>query len=228
LNPQYVHSPENLDHVLKRWAQLPVAEKQETSNDGYFTSLPLRDEFRCLIAALYGRGFDAKKTVSVYFGKPDADDVAIRCAYYARGQRRAKEMAAGYEKDGTVFTFAATLNANVRALGNLRKLMEEDYLNLDDQMTRRWLKYDEQVRKARPNTPPVSQELLTEIVAKPIDATRSSITELQGQLTTLTTRVAETHRGPPLRARLSRPMIFSGAWSILLNRPRCRSHHSAK
>ena len=109
----------------------------------------------------------------------------------------AKDMTAGYEKDGPVFTFAAMLNSRVHQRRDLRKLMEEDYLNLDDQMTRRWLKYDEQVRKTRPNTPPVSQELLTEIVAKPIDATHSSITELrssttelQGQLTTLTTRVA--------------------------------------
>ena len=119
LDPQCVHSPENLDHVLKCWAQLPVAEKQDMARDGYFTSLPLRDEFRCLIAALYGRGFANKNTV--YFGKPDADDVAIRCAYYARGQLTAKEMAASYEKDDSVFTFAAMLNSRVHQQGDLRK-----------------------------------------------------------------------------------------------------------
>jgi len=121
LDPQCVHSPENLDHVLKRWAQLPV--KQDTSHDGYFTSLPLRDEFRCLIAALYGRGFGNKTPI----GRTDEDDVALRCAYYARAEFMAKDMTAGYEKDGPVFTFAAMLNSRVHQRRDLRKLMEEDY-----------------------------------------------------------------------------------------------------
>ena len=135
----------------------------------------------------------------------------IRCAYYARGQLTAKEMAAGYEKDGPVFTFAAMLNSRVHQQGDLRKLMEEDYLNLDDHMTRRWLKYDEQVRKAWPNsTPQVSEELAAETATRPIDAVQLSITDLQKGLMTLTSRVSQL-----------RQLIIVGAaiLAILSSRP---------
>jgi hypothetical protein len=59
-------------------------------------------------------------------------------------------------------------------------------------MARRWLQYDEQVRKACPNsTPPVSEELSIETVTNPPDVVRSSITELQKGLAMLTTPVSE-------------------------------------
>jgi hypothetical protein len=59
-------------------------------------------------------------------------------------------------------------------------------------MARRWLKYDEQLRKDRRNLlPPVSGELAAETATKPPDAAQSSIAELQKGLASLTTRVSE-------------------------------------
>jgi hypothetical protein len=184
LDFQQVHSAERIDQVLARWTQLPISEK----DSGYFTTLSIRVEFRCFIAALYGRGFANNKTV--LHGNRDADDVALRCAYYATGNITPKEMEAGHRKDKGVFTFAAILNSRIHETGQLRKIMEEEYL--DGDMARRWLKYDEQFRKRRPNwAPPVSEELLADIATKPIDPVRLSITELQKALTALTTRVSE-------------------------------------
>jgi hypothetical protein len=88
LDFQQVHAPERIDHVLGRWAKLP-APKEDSHGKGYFTSLNIRDEFRCLIAALYGRGYVDKKIVVL--GNRDADDVALSAsakataAAYGRG-----------------------------------------------------------------------------------------------------------------------------------------------
>lgn len=185
-----VHPAERIDHVLGRWAQLPTSKEKGSLEEGYFTALNIRDEFRCLIAALYGRGYAKNKTV--LHGNRDAEDVALRCAYYAKGDLTTKDMAAGYKKDGAVFTFAAMLNSRVHQRSELRQLMEEEYLGGD--MAQRWLKYDEQLRKERPySVPPVSAELPIETAPKTPDAaaTQSSITELQKGLTTLARRVSE-------------------------------------
>ena len=185
-----VHAAERIDHVLGRWAQLPTSKEKGSLEEGYFTALNIGDEFRCLIAALYGRGYAKNKTV--LHGNRDADDVALRSAYYAKGDLTAKDMAAGYKKDEAVFTFAAMLNSRVHQRTELRQLMEDEYLGGD--MVQRWLKYDEQLRKERPySVPPVSAELPIKTAPKPPDAEaiQTSITELQKGLTTLTKRVSE-------------------------------------
>lgn len=188
LELQQVHAAERIDNVLSRWAQLATPEKKDSLEEGYYTTLPIRDEFRCFIAALYGRGFANNKTI--LHGNRNADDVALRCAYYGRGELSAKDMEAGHKKDKDVFAFAAALNPRVHQRRELRKLMEDEYLGGD--MARRWLRYDEQLRKKWPNwTPPVSEELAADVATKPIDPVRLSITELQKGLTALTTRVSE-------------------------------------
>ena len=187
LDFRQVHAAERIDHVLGRWAQLPTSKEKDSLEEGYYTTLHIRDEFRCLMAALYGRGFANNKTV--LHGNRDADDVALRCAYYAKGELTAKDMEAGHKKDRAVFTFAAILNSRIHQRRELRKLMEDEYL--DGDLARRWLRYDEQLRKAWPHLPPASGELAVETETKPPDAIQSSITELQKGLATLTTRVSE-------------------------------------
>jgi hypothetical protein len=163
--------------------------KESTGPEGYYTALPLRDELRCFIAALYGRGFSNGK--SILHGNRNASDVAVRCAYYGKGELTAKDIEAGIEKDGAVFTFAATLNERIHKRRDLRKLMEDEYLH-DDDMIRRWLKYDEQIRRKWPNSiPTASVELAVGSTDKPTDTVQSSIVELQMALATLTTRVSE-------------------------------------
>ena len=51
LDFQQVAHPETIETALSRWAQLDDKINGEPT-EGYCTSLPLKDEFRCLIAAL--------------------------------------------------------------------------------------------------------------------------------------------------------------------------------
>jgi hypothetical protein len=189
LDFKQVCSPERIDQVLARWSTLPARKEKENLLEGYFTTLNVRDEFRCLIAALYGRGFVDKKFV--IHGDRDADDVALRCAYYGKRDLTAKDIAAGHKKDGDVFTFAATLNSSVHHGKQLRQLMEDEYLH--GGTAQRWLKYDEQLRKKWPNLPRVSAEFPAETETKTPDvvAVQTAIAELQKGLTALTTRVSE-------------------------------------
>ena len=187
LDLQNVHLPSRIDRVLARWAQLPTSNKKDDLEEGYYTGLPIKDEFRCFIAALYGRGFANNEII--LHGQRDATDIALRCAYYGRGNLTAKDMEASHEKDKDAFTFAAILNTRTHQLRDLRRLMEEEYLGGD--MVLRWLRYDDQLRKKWPNSiPPASRDLENETASKPLDTLQSSITELQKGLTTLTTRVS--------------------------------------
>ena len=100
-------------------------------------------------------------------------------------------MEAGHKKDGAVFTFTAILNSRVH-VGELRKLMENEYLGGDMVRVRCRLKYDEQLRKAYPNlVPPISKELAADRDTKRLDAVQSSIAEMRKTLATLTVRVSE-------------------------------------
>jgi hypothetical protein len=188
LDFQQVHAAERIDHVLERWAQLELSKDDERFAGGYFTELSIRDEFRCLIAALYGRTYKDKQFVIL--GDRDADDVTLRCAYYANGDLGPKDMDAGYKRDASVFVFAATLNGKVHQSADLRRMMEEEYLN--GSTAKRWLKYDQQMRKKWPNhVPPISQDIRIETESNPPDDTTSAIAELHKSLTALTKRVTE-------------------------------------
>ncbi|SAL17475.1 hypothetical protein AWB68_00501 [Caballeronia choica] len=98
--------------ILERWKGITVkSEFGDREHEGYFTPQPIAEEFRCLVAALYGSVLVDKKLVSV--GKPDSDDVALRCAYYGNSAKTVEEMKAAYEKDGDIFTFGALFNNSV-------------------------------------------------------------------------------------------------------------------
>jgi hypothetical protein len=207
-----VHRAERLDHVLERWAKLPISKKQDSFEEGNFTTLHVREEFRCFVAALYG-GAGYAENKRVLHGDRDADDVALRCAYYAKGNLTTKDMKAGHTKDGAAFTFAAMLNLQVHYRPELRQFMEgylgghmaqrwledDEYVLGGGDMARgwfkgRWLKYDEQLRKEWSNlVPSVSAELAVEPATKTPDAIarQSSITELQKALATLAMRLSE-------------------------------------
>ncbi len=147
LDYQQVASPETIDNVLKRWAKLDDKDRNDKPSEGYYTSLSLKDEFRCLVASLYGRTYsEGKSSVS---GSPSDTDVARRCAYYGNADLTAKDMQAGYERDKEVFVFAAINNGGILVKSALRKTFEEDMLGGD--MTRRYLRNFNLTKKKWPN-----------------------------------------------------------------------------
>lgn len=124
LKPRQVKSPTRLDHVLERWFQWTDHDNAGNPFEGYYTGLPLKEEFRCLIAALYGRGYENSKTID--FGNPKSNDVALRCAYYGKAAMGKKDVAAALKKDGDVFLFAASMNPYLLRDG--REAIEEELM----------------------------------------------------------------------------------------------------
>jgi hypothetical protein len=141
--------PETIKTALSRWAQLGDRGYEGKPVEGYFTALSLKDEFRCLIAALYGCPW-SKRTLAKQGVSPRAKDVAMRCAYYGNAELSVREMKAGFERDRGVYVFAAMYNDNIFSNDKLRKFFEEEqaYAGLD--LTKRYLKNFELVRKKWP------------------------------------------------------------------------------
>lgn len=174
--------------TLERWKGLKV-KKLYSSNDeahGFFTPVPIAEEFRCLIAALYGRVL--ANTKFVYVGNPDADDVALRAAYYGCSELKVADMRAGHEKDGEVFTFAALFNDSLMLKNECRAELE-GYLTGDMQWlyTKRCTQLQKQHRwfDARP----VSESMDLEGAGSSGPA-HPELQDLSGQVTELKTRLA--------------------------------------
>jgi hypothetical protein len=123
LDFRQVASPENLNGVLSRWAAMPGKTKDGELFEGYHTNIGLKEEFRCLIAALYGRGFSNNKTI--LFGSANAPDVALRCAFYGKGVLTKKDMEAGYKRDNDVYLLGAIFNERIYRYLDLRNLLED-------------------------------------------------------------------------------------------------------
>jgi hypothetical protein len=145
LDALHVARPDKIDHVLERWSAVTDYKPDE----GYFTSLKMKDEFRCLIAALYGKTYANNKTVVL--GTATAPDVALRCAFYGNAQLTSKEIHKGRERDADAFEFAVLFNDHVYLKPELRKLLEEEvltgnfrarYLRRCEQLHKRWRYFD--------------------------------------------------------------------------------------
>lgn len=129
LAPDQVSNEKSIDVVLERWMLNEDGEEVKPSDRDKYTDTGLseRAEFRCLIAALYGKSY-GDKGVDIH-GSADADDIARRCAYYGNTKLDLKAIAAGHEKDGEAFVFAAMTNDDMLLNKQQRKIFEEDCLN---------------------------------------------------------------------------------------------------
>lgn len=156
LDPGDLGSPdEPITSILERWAQVPV------SKDGYYTALPRGDEFRCLVAAMYGRHYkDDKFTI---LGSSDSADVVLRCAYYGKAQLTEKEMKDGFARDEDVYLLAVLCNDSVYHKSPLRKLLEGEQLRGGD-LRHVYQRRCEQIHQRRPSfhPEPVSEWLIEE------------------------------------------------------------------
>lgn len=146
LDPQHVAQADKIDHVLERWSAVVATDDKERPDEGYFTSLEMKDEFRCLIAALYGKTYANNTTVVL--GTATAPDVALRCAFYGNAQLTLKEMRKGRERDADAFVFAVLYNNYVYRKPELCKLLEEEYLTGD--LRALYLRRHERIHKEWP------------------------------------------------------------------------------
>lgn len=156
--------------MFARWSSVTVKNRysqKDEDEEGWLTSLSFADEFRCQLAALYGRRFIDSK--SVYAGSMDDDDIVLRCAYYGNAALTLEEMTAGYARDKDVFVFAALHNENIFLKPLLRAELEQHisdrtrymYVNRCKQIQARYSWFD---------TRPVSeagQDVLDDVVERP-------------------------------------------------------------
>ncbi|MDE2200733.1 MAG: hypothetical protein KGJ41_17115, partial [Rhodospirillales bacterium] len=113
LDPAYTTWPEEISDVLKRWGNVELKNYKGEEEEGWLTRLSMKEELRCLIAALYSKRSTKIKYKPSYFGSPDNPDIALRCAFYAGHTLSEKEIEAGFEKDYDVFMFAILKNPYV-------------------------------------------------------------------------------------------------------------------
>jgi len=95
-----------INSVLARWKDLV---KEKKFSDGYYTHLSLEEEFRCLIALIYGQGsyWDSKNKLYEFINN---EDIALRCIYYANAEMNVKEMEVAFKLDDSVFIYAMLHN----------------------------------------------------------------------------------------------------------------------
>ncbi len=125
LDPHGVARPEaaRFEQALERWKGIEIKNHKDEIQEGSATSLPFAEEFRCLIAALYGSDEDLR--IKDHIVSPNSEDVAYRCAYYGNASMTPSEIKAASEKDKDVFAFFVLLNDTVLRGMKTRPLIEE-------------------------------------------------------------------------------------------------------
>lgn len=126
LDPQQTHGDGDLESILARWGVVETKNYKGEVEEGYYTGLPFTEEFKCLIAALYGKSYADNQTKIA--GSADAPDPALRASYYGNGQLSEKGMKTAKEKDGAMFVFAALWNDSLFYNRKLRAHFEEEYI----------------------------------------------------------------------------------------------------
>ncbi len=121
LHPTFAPPLNSLRHVLQRWSS-DHTDEDVTKWQHY---LSRQEEFRCLIAALYGGDkaiLDAGRTSA---------DVAIRCAFYGNAPLTLAEMkavnAVDFERDHVLFSYAVLFNNRVLRHPEKRDVLEKEY-----------------------------------------------------------------------------------------------------
>ena len=140
LNPDQVQQSDNIDSILDRWAveNIKNYEHKDDDTEGYYTNLSLKEEFRCLIASLFGRIYGGiNKGVPITIQKDesshllatrDADDLAFRCIYYGKANMTIQEMEAAYKRDSDVFALVV-LNNSQLFKDNRKRILIQKYIN---------------------------------------------------------------------------------------------------
>ena len=125
LDPYGVTRPEaaRFKQVLERWKGIEIKNDKDEIREGFYTSLSLAEEFRCLIAALYGGDEDLR--MKDHIVSPNSEDVAYRCAYYGNASMTPAEIKAASKRDKDAFAFFVLLNDTVLSGMKTRPLIEE-------------------------------------------------------------------------------------------------------
>lgn len=152
LNPLHVARTERLQDILQRWASLDTRDRNGEDLRGVLAeNVSMTDEFRCVIAALYGTALNDNELRAA----SKSSDVAMRAAYYGNGKLTVKEMRTSFERDGSAFVLAAICNRSIHFGREQRQALEEEMLSRD--FSFQYGKFNEMFRKESPRIEPYKQ-----------------------------------------------------------------------
>ena len=130
LSPARGGSMEEFEATFTRWKSVEVNNyKNEPRRGQYLDGITFVDEFRCLMAAIYG-GLK-KNTDRADLLK--SDDVAVRCRCYGSGKVNIKQMEEDFERDSGAYILASLFNLSLLRSQKERRFFEEEQLQFWDQ-----------------------------------------------------------------------------------------------
>lgn len=196
VDPARAKSPQSLEEAreaVDRWKGLKVPrtyKPEEGDEQGHYTQLSLLEEFRCLVAALYGRAFVDNKFA--YIGGLQDEDVAMRCVAYARTKLTVEQMHQARQRDEFAFVLTALFNNEIlldkKCRGALEGMVSRDleyvYRRRCEQMKREYKWFDPS---------PVSEDFEEEeAMQQPQAADAASVRALATELAALKAMLASS------------------------------------
>jgi hypothetical protein len=150
--------------IFARWRALSMGEKfEEEQRYLRHTGLSFKDEFCCLMAALYGRWYSQDKQSSPIphdVGTAESPDIVLRCAHYGHAQMTVEQMEQAHERDNDAFTLTALFNEELFE-DNTKRAKLEGFLDLD-----LWLLYARRCRQIAARKPDFDPKPVTEDAAE--------------------------------------------------------------
>jgi hypothetical protein len=123
VHPPGVEITAPINETLNRWADFEAKDYKGEVAGGIYTDLPLAEEFRCIVAAVYGtRLVDSNYERA---GTPGSKTLAERCAYYGGASLTEKEVAKFATRDGAAFALAFTFNGSAMCSSKSREAFEK-------------------------------------------------------------------------------------------------------
>lgn len=124
-----------INATLEKWAGFEARDYRGETEEGVYTDLPLAEEFRCIVAAVYG----SRLVGSGYerAGTPNSTTIYERCAFYGSAPLTKKLVAEYFAKDGTAFGLAFSFNESAMSDNAAREAFEENSFRWPDTYRRR-------------------------------------------------------------------------------------------
>ena len=200
-----IERSEQFASILSRWKAVVISGyKDGEVQEGYFAStISLTDEFRCLIAALYGSGLKQPEIKSA----SQSDDVAMRAVYYAHGRLTLDDLEAANDREFAVFAFAAMYNSCILFQGELRKRFEQLLFQV---WNKRFSKQVEFARKHWPNHVDKYVPNDRDVKASQVDEGNPRLDRIEAAVKVL------NHRIDAIGARLQQYLSYAVGAAIVL------------
>jgi uncharacterized protein YjeT (DUF2065 family) len=122
IHPPSVAITEDIGPTLERW-DLDLKRYDGDVLEGDYTGLPFAEEFRCMLAAVYGTRFVDSRYV--HSGSASSPTLGERCAYYGGAKLTKKEVERFAAADGAAFGLAVAFNERAILENETRAAIEE-------------------------------------------------------------------------------------------------------